>query len=342
MSKQNVYQVSSLPLRDVISDLSAAFSIDYSESCTEYYLKLPARLGKGQIRGINFSNGLGILIYDCQFLEDTKIEFNTNNVHPIKYLYAVEGPTVHSFANEEIEHHIEQHKCAIVASDNNSGHELNFKKSERIHIVSLEIDREKFIANTACEIEHLHPTLKNLFKDTKASEKFYHEGFFGLEFQNLLNEVSSFEGQELIRKFHLESNALRIFVSQLVQFEDDLKSENSRTILRLNELKRIEEISSAIQNDLSKKYSVEGISKETGLNANKLQAGFKYIHNKTVNDFISHKRLVKAATLLSIRELSISQIAEKVGFDSNSYFTKIFKKKYGMTPNDYRKLELGQ
>ena len=39
---------------------------------------------------------------------------------------------------------------------------------------------------------------------------------------------------------------------------------------------------------------------------------------------------------MSMRELSIQEISEKVGFNSQSYFTKIFKKYIGVTPITYR------
>ena len=45
-----------------------------------------------------------------------------------------------------------------------------------------------------------------------------------------------------------------------------------------------------------------------------------------------------AADLLRSSTLSVQQIAEQCGFADGNYFTRIFKKINGMSPNEYRKL----
>ena len=52
-----------------------------------------------------------------------------------------------------------------------------------------------------------------------------------------------------------------------------------------------------------------------------------------VRDF----RLQKAKTLLQLTDLPIGQIAYKSGFSDHCYFTKCFKKKYGVAPSEIRK-----
>lgn len=56
------FQVNSIPLKDVIISLAHSFEVPYFHSCDEYYLTLPKNLGSGEIRGVNFDNGLALLI----------------------------------------------------------------------------------------------------------------------------------------------------------------------------------------------------------------------------------------------------------------------------------------
>lgn len=51
-----------------------------------------------------------------------------------------------------------------------------------------------------------------------------------------------------------------------------------------------------------------------------------------------HIRLVKAQQLLQTSSLKIGEIADLLGFESLFYFSRIFKKKHGMTPSESRKL----
>lgn len=51
-------EVNSLPVNEVMHDISKAFSTSFSESCGEYYLDIPEHIGKGNIRGIILTGAL--------------------------------------------------------------------------------------------------------------------------------------------------------------------------------------------------------------------------------------------------------------------------------------------
>ena len=61
---------------------------------------------------------------------------------------------------------------------------------------------------------------------------------------------------------------------------------------------------------------------------NQTGAGFK--------EYINAKRLERACSLLTETEDSISSIAQQVGFENPTYFTSLFRTRYGMTPSKYR------
>jgi len=56
-------------------------------------------------------------------------------------------------------------------------------------------------------------------------------------------------------------------------------------------------------------------------------------------EYLINLRLEKAAILLHVSLDSISEIAFSVGFEDSNYFSKMFSRKYGMSPRAYRKLE---
>lgn len=63
---------------------------------------------------------------------------------------------------------------------------------------------------------------------------------------------------------------------------------------------------------------------------------FKNSTGKTIIEYITDLRLSYAEKLLSDTDLSIITIASNVGYDTPSFFTQKFKKKYGVTPIKYR------
>ena len=48
-------------------------------------------------------------------------------------------------------------------------------------------------------------------------------------------------------------------------------------------------------------------------------------------------RLERAKWLLTETDISVTRIVDLVGYNDNSYFTRFFRKKTGLTPNEYRR-----
>lgn len=55
----------------------------------------------------------------------------------------------------------------------------------------------------------------------------------------------------------------------------------------------------------------------------------------TINRYIKQYRLEKAKELLDTTQFGIAKIAAAVGFQNTNYFSKCFKKNYGISPSDY-------
>ena len=57
----------------------------------------------------------------------------------------------------------------------------------------------------------------------------------------------------------------------------------------------------------------------------------------TYSAYVQKIRLEKAEHLLTTSPKSVEEIADIVGYHNKGYFYKIFQKRYGMTPSQYRK-----
>lgn len=83
--------------------------------------------------------------------------------------------------------------------------------------------------------------------------------------------------------------------------------------------------------------SVDKLADELGLSPKYLSRLFKQITGKTIMDSVNELRLSKAQNLLLNTQEQILDIAIASGYSSSSYFHKIFKKEFGITPTEYRK-----
>lgn len=61
----------------------------------------------------------------------------------------------------------------------------------------------------------------------------------------------------------------------------------------------------------------------------------KYV-KKPAGEIIKERRILEAKRLLTSTDLSIKEIAYQLGFNDNTYFTKVFKKYTGKTPGDFK------
>lgn len=331
-----IIQVASLPLNEVIQDIARALDTDFERHGDEYKLLLPKQIGEGSITGTILDGGLGIIQYKCTFIQDTEIQFVVNKVHPIKFLYVLDGKLYHRFEEEEKPHALRRFQNAIVASRNRNGHVVNFKANCRTYVYSLEINREKFNQKASYINDDMNATLKNLFTNNESEESFYYEGDYSLKMADLFNEIDEFEGSDFLHMVFMESIAYQILLQQISQFLDDQKQEKNRTVLRHSEVDAVAKAAEYIHNNLSTYKSIRHLTRITGLNPAKLQDGFKYLYDKTINQYVYKVRLDLAKDLLTNTDDSISEIVYKIGLSSKSYFSRIFKEEYGMQPSTFR------
>lgn len=82
----------------------------------------------------------------------------------------------------------------------------------------------------------------------------------------------------------------------------------------------------------------EKLSEKFHIKITTMKNCYKSIYGETVNDTIIKKRLESAAGLLKNSSLSITEIALQVGYTDHSKFSNAFKKKYNLTPSEYKKM----
>ena len=82
-------------------------------------------------------------------------------------------------------------------------------------------------------------------------------------------------------------------------------------------------------------FGVDELAEALKLSRSSLNRKMRDILNDTANNHIREVRMAKAEELLRNSTMQINEICYKVGFQTPSYFIKCFRKKYGMSPNEY-------
>ena len=102
-----------------------------------------------------------------------------------------------------------------------------------------------------------------------------------------------------------------------------------------------EKACSFINAHYKEQISLEDIAKHVMINKNYLIRLFKKELNTTPNNYMTETRLYHSQLLLLQSDYTVKNIALSCGFNTPSYFIKLFRNKYGDTPEDYRKKRRG-
>ena len=104
----------------------------------------------------------------------------------------------------------------------------------------------------------------------------------------------------------------------------------------------LEDLNEIIHRNISNpQLDVEMIAKSMNMSRPTLYRKIKAISDMSPNELIRISRLKKAAGLILENKLSLSEIAEKVGFSSQSYFSRSFSKQFEINPSEFAKQQAG-
>ena len=93
-----------------------------------------------------------------------------------------------------------------------------------------------------------------------------------------------------------------------------------------------------IEANLDFDIELRGVAKRAGISQWHFQRIFKALTGETLKAYIRSRRLANALGKLCSSNTRILEIASSAGFESQASFTRAFKKAFGMTPNEYRKI----
>lgn len=112
------------------------------------------------------------------------------------------------------------------------------------------------------------------------------------------------------------------------------QSYTSFTATQVDIAKRVEQI---ITSDLRQHHPAWELSARFSVSETSLKNYFRGVYGQNISVYLREIRLKKAAELFATTKLSVSEIAEQVGYTNQSKFAAVFKKQYGMTPLEYRR-----
>lgn len=119
-----------------------------------------------------------------------------------------------------------------------------------------------------------------------------------------------------------------------------LSSENFVPLHSLETEKRINKVCGYLEQNFTTKITLSEVANLISLSESNFCKFFKKATGKTFSDYLNNIRIQETCQILLKTDLDINQVAMQCGFESLSYFNRIFLKKKGLTPRQFRQSNL--
>lgn len=321
-----------------VEQIKNAIGGEISERWGQHTLSVANDKANGSIRFITFDWGVSLLELDITFSDEVLIEVDTSDFNPISFYYCLEGYCGHKFGyqtKDEIKI-MEQFQSVILTNRDGGVTNRYFPKDIKISQTVIQVRRKPFLRKRLNQGEELNKQLYKVFLDTDHEKVFAYYGSYNLKIAEVMSEIKKIKAKGMMRIMMIEGFVYQILSMHMIQHNKEVQNKRPQTSLLKRELKTIRKYAKKIEKNIARDFSLEEISAETGLTQAKLQEGFKLLYNKTVTEYIRHARLELARDYIATTEMNISEVVYSIGFTSRSYFSKIFKEKYGLSPSEFK------
>lgn len=179
----------------------------------------------------------------------------------------------------------------------------------------------------------------------------YH--YLPIEITAIIQRLRNLAEKEQLTSLYLESKILEcialinseiqtspenVFTNQL-NYGSIRIGKNRYVTLTAYDVNAIQKAHDILSNEFCAPPTINTLSKMVFLNEQKLKAGFSARYHMSISQYTNSLKIALSENLLSTTELSIEEIAKKVGYNHSGNFIKMFKKIHGKTPLAFRKIK---
>lgn len=292
-------------------------------------------IGEGTVTSYDISSELACLAYDVTFFEEVRFEKDEAEMNPLYFLYCLEGYCYHKFSNDEDVNKLSRLQNVIVSSGKKTKNIIVFPSHVNIKMTVIFILKENLKKNNVKTRPLLTPALKHAVDLVDTEEKYTFFGNINIKASRFAEILINNKRKDAIGRLTSETAILNLLKAQIETFAKQTTSESEKLPLAGKEMDTIMSMVSYISSHLSEKITIKKLCKYTGLPPQKIQLGIQFLYSESLNSFVRTIRLEHAKDLLSTTDMNISEVLYEVGISSRGYFSKIFKNRFGVLPNEF-------
>jgi two-component system response regulator YesN len=152
------------------------------------------------------------------------------------------------------------------------------------------------------------------------------------ECKNIIHKMVPADSH-IVKLMNSLKNTIQI-VDWMMRLNDNLQQQiecNSKDFT----MRLVSQAKNIIDNNLDKQLLLSDIAATLGISPSYLSTIFKKCTDRGFVDYITERKMKKAVELFLSKSLKIFEVAQLLGYDNAYYFSKVFKKQYGMSPKSF-------
>ncbi len=193
------------------------------------------------------------------------------------------------------------------------------------------------------EVEHILPTIMKemsidiwALKDKLICKNQYFIMRARNEIEHIFSELYSVPLSVQKPYLKLKILELLLFLSKI----DVHKEDEQKLYYPKQQVEIIKKIHKQITEHPKRRYTIDELAKEHGISKTTLKTCFKGVYGTSIAAYMKKYRMEYAAVLLQQTRGSVADIAAKVGYENQSKFAAAFKEIVGISPMQYRKINV--
>jgi AraC family transcriptional regulator, regulatory protein of adaptative response / methylphosphotriester-DNA alkyltransferase methyltransferase len=98
----------------------------------------------------------------------------------------------------------------------------------------------------------------------------------------------------------------------------------------------LEEANAIVATEYASELSLDDIARRVASSRRQLQRAYAEIGGTTFREHLTRVRMDRAAEMLATRDLTVREVAQRVGYRQPAQFAKAFRRQRGVAPSDFR------
>ncbi len=172
-------------------------------------------------------------------------------------------------------------------------------------------------------------------KDENINQKYYYENKISNKIFLVLNELKRFDFNSSTKNLFIKAKVYELF-SHLYNRNIEQNIEQCPFLTNEENFKKIQQAKNIVITNMTNPPTLNNLSVEINLSLKKLKEGFKKIYGKPVYQYLLEHKMELAKKLLSENNYNVNEVSIKLGYSTASHFITAFKKKYGLTPKNFK------